>query len=255
MRLEFRPFIGLTLITSLMLAFLLALGTWQYQRLQWKTGLIADIKTAANASPLRSLEEINALLAQNQPVDFRRVSLRGNFVNLKDGLGQGFHMIRPYEKTLAWQLFQPFLVEDTGLVGSQGVYIATHYFEQSAKHAPPEGMIGPALVNGYIRLPHQANRFTPQNTPAANRWFVFNGAPDVLNWAGGVQGAALQTGYYIELAPGAPRAEALAVRIPDIRNSHLEYMLTWYSFAFVLLIIYFILHAKQGRLRLNKESR
>ena len=57
--------------------------------------------------------------------------------------------------------------------------------------------------------------------------------------------------FYIDTVPGASDADLLPLKRPDIRNNHLDYMLTWYSFAVILLIIYFILHRRAGRLKFS----
>lgn len=46
--------IVLTLLAVVLLGVLLALGTWQVQRMQWKEGLIASAEAAAGQPPCRS---------------------------------------------------------------------------------------------------------------------------------------------------------------------------------------------------------
>ncbi|HFB55019.1 MAG TPA: hypothetical protein ENJ46_03765 [Hellea balneolensis] len=248
MKIEFRPLPVLTFITLIMMGILLSLGTWQYQRLQWKTKLLADIDAAAHAPPLHSISDINALMAEKKPVDFRRVSLQGKFVSPQLNNGQAFHVLRATDAALVWQLYQPFISKD------QGVYVATIEFDKDGDITAPKGLNGAANINGYVRLVQRANRFTPKNNPDANRWFSVNGSPEMLDWARAVPGTDMNVSYYIDQVLGEKDADHLPVKIPDIRNAHLDYMLTWYSFAFILLVIYLILHKKQGRLRFIRKA-
>jgi surfeit locus 1 family protein len=248
MKIEFRPLPVLTFITLIMMGILLSLGTWQYQRLQWKTKLLADIDTAAHAQPLHSIGDINALVTEGKPVDFRRVSLTGTFTAPRVNHGQAFHVLRPMEAALVWQLYQPFISNE------QGVYVATIEFDKDGDIAAPKGLSGMATINGYIRLVQPANRFTPNNNPDANRWFSVNGSPELLDWAEAVAGTDITISYFIDQVLEETDANNLPVKIPDIRNHHLDYMLTWYSFVLILLVIYLILHKKQGRLRFIREA-
>ncbi len=60
------------------LAILLALGTWQVKRLYWKQDLLAKIETRMVAAPA-GLEEIIALKQSGEDIEYRRVSLTGQF--------------------------------------------------------------------------------------------------------------------------------------------------------------------------------
>ena len=54
--------------------------------------------------------------------------------------------------------------------------------------------------------------------------------------------------YYVDRVPGALDASLLPPKRPDIRNNHFDYMLTWYGLAIVMLIIYGVMHHREGRL-------
>ena len=75
--LGFRPTLWPTLITIPALAILLALGTWQLQRLEWKTALIAEREAALQAPPV-ALPDDPAALRQ---MDFRRIRVSGEFLH------------------------------------------------------------------------------------------------------------------------------------------------------------------------------
>ena len=246
MKIKFKPLPGLTIVTLICLAILLYLGTWQYQRLQWKTQLLAEVEEASIAAPFTSLAQISEQLALGSPVDFRKISLSGDFITPSFNDGEPFHFLRSSGKALTWRLYQ--LYDD----GAQQAYVATIEYAEARTSNPPRSITGPQQVVGYVRLVRPPSRFPLKSTPEKNRWFVFNAAPDVLDWAG--PAGAIETRYYIDWVTDAKTAKDLPIRKPDIRNNHLDYMLTWYSFALILLVIYFLLHKKQGRLSFGRGA-
>ncbi|MFZ8258189.1 SURF1 family cytochrome oxidase biogenesis protein, partial [Staphylococcus aureus] len=70
-----RPVAWLFFIAGM--AVTLGLGTWQVQPLAWKERLIHDIAQANESAPLTALPTTEAEL---KPLEFRHVSLRGQWV-------------------------------------------------------------------------------------------------------------------------------------------------------------------------------
>ena len=248
MRIKFQPMPWLTLITLICLGILISLGTWQYQRLHWKRNLLVEIDVAANAAPLITTSELARLFESEQPLDFRRVGLTGEFVTPDINDGAPFHLMMSNGKSMFWRMFQPFQTSD-GIV-----FVATESFPDDQKNTPPATVHGSQSVIGYARLVREASSMQPKSNPQTNNWFVFNGAPEDLNWTYAVNGTSIPTGYYIDQVADAGSPETLAVKKPELRNNHLDYMLTWYSFAFILIVIYLLLHKKQGRLQLGTKN-
>lgn len=243
MRIKFNPMPGLSIVTLICLGILLTLGTWQYKRLQWKTRILAEIDQAAHAKPLHSLADINQLLAQGKPVDFRRVSMSADFIEPNLNGGKPFHLMRSNGKAFTWRLYQPIKV------GEHFAYVASREFTETQKDEPPNAVVGKTQLIGYVRLVHEANWAIPKSDTKSNRWFAFNASPENLDWS---DDGRVMTDYYIDQLEHIKTVDNLPVRIPEIANNHLDYMLTWYSFALILLVIYFLLHKKLGRLRIEK---
>ncbi len=244
MKIKFNPMPWLTVVTLICLGILLWLGTWQYQRLAWKTRILAEIEQAAHAEPLGSLSGINQLLAQGKPIDFRRVSLQANFAVPPLNSGAPFHLMGSNGKAFTWRLYQPMSVD------ANSAYIAGREFTEVQKDNPPKTIVGEKQVIGYVRLVQKPNWTIPKSDVKTNRWFAFNASPEVLDWS---DNGTIAITYYIDHVEHIKSVDDLPVRIPDIPNNHLDYMLTWYSFALILLIIYFLVHKKQGRLRFEKK--
>ncbi|MFN9712040.1 MAG: SURF1 family cytochrome oxidase biogenesis protein, partial [Alphaproteobacteria bacterium] len=66
--------LGLTLSVAVAFAILVGLGTWQFQRLQWKELLLARID-ALQAAPAQPVLPVLARIAAGDNADFTRVIL------------------------------------------------------------------------------------------------------------------------------------------------------------------------------------
>lgn len=227
MSVRFRPMPGLTVVVLICLPILLGLGIWQYQRWQWKTDVLAEIEAAVTAPPLQGARDL-AALADGTPVDFRRIQI--------DGIASGptWHVYRP-SGAIQWQPFRR--VDSAG----QALLVGFPSFDDRVKDVvdPP---VMTAQRAGYVRRVRPASGFSKwlsaDSNPEQNRWFAIN--PEGL-WLPG-------TDLYIDLDPTEDDANALPILRPEIANNHVSYMLTWWSFAVILLIIYALLHRRAGRL-------
>ena len=86
-----------------------------------------------------------------------------------------------------------------------------------------------------MRWPETRHWFTPADDPVRNLWFARDPAAMAAAKALGSVPA-----FYVEqespVPPGGlPRPGKLAVALPD---NHLQYALTWYGLALVLLIVF-----------------
>ena len=239
MKLHFKPMPWLTVIVAICLAILISLGTWQYQRLQWKTSYLADVEEAVTAPPLTSWTNIRSAIEQDKPVDFRRVSLLAEPV---EG-APAYFVYQPRKGGIYWRYFQPVTSD------GQRFFAAIESVPNENKdNYRPQDTTGQISLIGYVRknepMGFVESLVKSKASPSQNRYFKFNQTDD---WD--MQGAA--TDYYIDVATITGDAFALPIKRPEIRNNHFDYMLTWYSFAVILLIIYFILHRRAGRLRFS----
>lgn len=245
---KFRPFPGLTLFTLISLGILLFLGTWQYQRLGWKTDYIARIDAAADSPAFTSADDITTASAAGEPVDYRRVKLSGTYhqISGQDKKAIEFHVFKSQDGKTNWRIFRPLKS-----VSGHEVFVAGELVSDGSKDLPRLISTETVFVSGYVRTWQAPSRFVAKSTPSANRWFSFNALRSTDPWEDILAPANINGNFYIDAAQtsGAPIAEDLPVKKPDIPNNHFDYMMTWYSFALILLIIYFILHIRAGRLR------
>lgn len=236
MKLSFKPMPVLTIVTAISLAILIALGTWQYQRLQWKTALLADIEAVAETPPFTSLSEVQTALAAGQPIDFRRISIEAEH----EGSNAAFHVFTPVNRDISWRVFSPVTDGDVTAFAALGILPDD---DKDLSAVPPTG---PFSLNGYVRLARPDASRT-KHTPEKNRWFAFNPMPETYSWADQVD-SETEMRFYVDAVMGAKDANLLPARRPDIRNNHFDYMLTWYGLAVALFVIYLIMHKRAGRL-------
>ena len=234
MKIRFRPDLKLTLICLIMLAILLRLGVWQYERLQWKTQLLAEIESVATAPPLNTLSEVAESLDQDQPIDFRRINLSVSYGDLNPML----RVYQPFKGGVGWRHFTT--VSD----GTLQVFAGFDTLEDGTSHP---ALVGTDEIAGYVRLVRPDMKSRYDSTPDENRWFGFNPVPDRVDWADLVP-SPTEMRFFIDVLPGQTDANLLPPKRPDLPNNHFQYMMTWFIFAFILVIIYFAMHRRQGRL-------
>jgi len=248
-RIYFKPMPWLSIVTVICTAILITLGVWQYQRLQWKTALLADVDRAANAAPLTSLSQLSRAIDAKDAVDFRRIDIAVSPVQS----AQNKFVFYPLQGGIFWQNFRAFQHKnETGR--DSIIYAATDIIED--KNREDFQPISIDRIIGYVRLSHALGTIESgvksKANPDKNRYFKFNQTGD---WgAGFTQNAIFFENYYLEHVAGASAANTLPPRRPKIRNNHFDYMLTWFSFAGILLIIYVMLHIRAGRLGMNSAS-
>jgi surfeit locus 1 family protein len=214
---------SLTLMLGLVcLAILIGLGIWQLERREWKLNLIANIdaRIAEPAVPLPA--EIGL------DWEFRRVTVEG-----KIAAEQWFRFPgRSRDGQVGEALFLLLREADGRLIAVDQTFIAF------GDPLPPL----PEAVSaaGVLREPERPSWFTPDNDPAANEWYVPD--PAAMATAAGLgEVAASGDVLPLYLAPASWR--------PHLPNDHLQYALTWFSFAFILVVIFVLFH------RTRPESR
>ena len=239
MKLYFKPMPWLTFIVAICLGILISLGTWQYQRLQWKTALLAEVEAAATAVPFTSLVEIQDALKAGEPVDFRRYAFA-----IETNVERLYMVYDSAGRRFAWR---PYVQVSDGT--KRSVYLASQAVDDPKREdiltSPKDLLIDYSA--GYVRLAYAdvgwLDEFVrPKANLSDNRWFHFN-QNDLWRAADNMK-IYLDHQEVVDVAKLPPKR-------PDIRNNHLDYMLTWYSFAVILLIIYLILHKRAGRLKFS----
>jgi len=233
-RFYFKPHPWLTLIAVVMLYVLIKLGAWQYQRLEWKTDILAEIEASATAQPFSSIPEVKLALENEEPVEYRRIELSAEQTEFKAPF-----RVFSREAVNAWRVYAP--------IRANGAMVFAQFELLLADKQPEARSAEPIQIIGYVRLAKSQGRWAAQSNSEQNRWYGFNPEPDTNDWSGYVPGGA-ETRFYIETVDRKVSASELPARRPDIRNNHFDYMLTWWGLAIVLMVFYIIIHKRDGRI-------
>jgi surfeit locus 1 family protein len=219
-----------TLFTLAGVALLIGLGSWQLQRLHWKEGLIARRHAGLAAPPV----PLPRRLATARDLEFHPVRATGIFRNdhelylvAIDARGDpGFHVLTPLQ------------LSDGGSV------LIDRGFVPEERKAPASRALGePAgevTVTGLLRLPsnRKPNWFVPDNRPEEDEWFYVD-LPAMAAAAGMAQ--PLPFLMDADAAPNPGGYPQGGQTLTDLPNDHLQYALTWYGLAGVLLVYYIAL--------------
>lgn len=223
-------------LTLVGLALLVGLGTWQLERRAWKEALVATLaeRLAAPAARLPSPARWGALDAGE--MEFRRVAFPAEFLHADEALiYSAGSSLRPDVSGPGYWVMTP-----ARLIGGS-VVMVNRGFVPEARRDPKTRAEGqaPGVVEivGALRWPEPRGRFTPDDDPARNTWFVRDPAAIA---------AAKQVGpvapFYVDqeapaAAGGLPAAGPLRVNLP---NNHLQYAVTWFGLALALLAVFLI---------------
>lgn len=194
------------------IAILVALGTWQLQRLAWKEALLAVIDARIAAEPV----DLATLPSPDPEADrYRPVTLRGatgeDLVVLsgRQGVGAGYEVIAAFE-----------------MAGGRRVLLDRGFIVETDRDRtrPPAEL----TVTGNLIWPRETDSYTPPPDMARRLWF----ARDVASMS-----EFLKTEPILVVARTAEGQETSIVPVPvdssGIPNDHLAYAVTWFSLAAV----------------------
>lgn len=216
--------IGLTVVTAIALAMLVALGVWQLQRLAWKRDLLAHIG-ALQSAPARPIDQV---LTTDAGLDFARVTVAC------PGLASA-----PYVKLYSLVDGQigvrliSACVLTTGPYGS--VLVDRGFLAETVTQRPAQSVSTvPTAVTGVLRQPDKANFVTP--APQNDQWY----ARDVAAMAKTLKADRPAPVMLFAETSTNPELKGLQpIAVPaEISNRHLEYALTWFGLAAALLGVY-----------------
>lgn len=234
-RRRFRPSFWATVCTVVSLAILIGLGTWQVQRLFWKEGEIEKRQTRVSA-PAVPLPESFPDPAQ---MEFTRVRLEGRFLH-----DQEFHLgARTDNGRVGYHIVTPFALTDGRVVLVDRGWVPENRRDPITR---VEGQIeGPMTIEGLLRTGGWKgfDFARPPNKPE-ERFYFWLDLPVMAQTLveAGVSEAPVITEVYVdavasEVPGGLPVGGQTRVNLP---NDHLEYAITWYAFAVILAVIWFL---------------
>jgi surfeit locus 1 family protein len=235
----FRPLLWPTLMTLAALPVLLGLGFWQVDRLTWKEALLAKIEQRMDADPIPLPAPDAWSKIDPYTQEYTRLLLEGRF------LPREFHYFQQNAQgTPGYAVISPLEVAEGAVILVNRGFVPAHLKEMDAHGGIPEGADGaPLRFTGILRAPATRGIFDGVDDPEKNVWMVRD--PTVMGATLGVRHVAP---FIVDAEPGSfpgeyPKAGATR---PDLPNNHLDYALTWFGLAAVLIAIYFLYHRANG---------
>jgi surfeit locus 1 family protein len=231
-----RSWLGLLIPALLVFAVLMALGTWQIERKSWKEGLIAALTERLAAPPAALPAPATWPRLDPASDEYRRVTFTATFDHGKEALiyaaASAFRPDVPGGGTGDW-VFTPARLPD-------GAYVIVNrgFVPEARKDAASRtaGQIASAVeIVGVMRWPDARHWFSPADDLQHNMWFTRD--PLAIAAAKGLGSVAP---FYVEQESptppgGLPQPGKLVVRL---RNEHLQYAVTWYGLALVLVVVF-----------------
>lgn len=217
-------------IVLLALALLLTLGTWQVQRLYWKEALIADIEQR-RAAPPAPLSEIEALATSGSDVDYRHATATGRYLNDKER-----HFFATFQGMTGFYVYTPLELADGRYLFVNRGFIA---YEDKAPEGRAQGQLqGEQTVVGLARakLAEKPSFMVPDNDPAKNM-FYWKDLDQMAATTGLPADRVLPFFLDADATPNPGGIPMGGVTLIDLPNSHLQYAMTWYGLAAVLVVV------------------
>ncbi|PDT53307.1 MULTISPECIES: SURF1 family protein [Sinorhizobium] len=230
----------ISLIGLLLIAGLLALGTWQVERLSWKLNLIARVEQRIHAAPVPPPSRSDWPKVSQARDEYRRVRARGRFVYDEETL-----VYAATELGAGFWVMTPLALDDGTTVLINRGFVPTDKREASAR--AQSQVESDTEVTGLMRMDEPKGSLLRSNRPEEGRWY----SRDIgsIAAARGLSGVAP---YFID-ADASPNPGGLPVggltRVV-FPNNHLIYALTWFCLALMsaaMLILFWRSAARANR--------
>ena len=223
-----RGLIALSFIV--VIAGLLALGTWQVHRRTWKLDLIARVDARIHAAPVPAPDRAT------KDDEYRRIVATGAFMPGKDSLVQAVTDRGP-----GWWVITPLRT-----VAGRTILVNRGYVADRRAPPPPPSGTAATSVTGLLRLSEPHGGFLHANDPAADRWYSRDVAAISERRALGPTVPYFIDAEGTHAGPGQPVGGLTVIAFP---NNHLVYAITWYTLAVMAAagFLYWVILLRRGR--------
>ena len=228
-----------SVFTLAVLAVLLGLGIWQIERKAWKEGLIEALTQRLESDPAELPKPADWPRLDANNAEFRRVRLNLQFSKAPDALiYTSGSLLRDDVKGTGFFVFTP-----AQLPGGQTIVVNRGFVPDKNYPQPQAAQQGAQEIIGVLRWPEAPSLFVPDRD-SAGTWFVrdHRAMAGVLGWGSVAP-------FYIEqedpVPPGGlPHPSVLRVQL---RNDHLQYAITWFGLAAVVVVMFALWAWRQRR--------
>jgi surfeit locus 1 family protein len=209
---------------------LIALGTWQVERLHWKEGLIAGIEARRTAAPI-SAEQALQDVAGGVDVDYRAIAVSGRFDHAKER-----YFLATNDGEPGFYVYTPLTLADGKIIFVNRGFVPEE-LKDPARRKPGE-IDGDVTVTGLARakLAAKPSFMVPENEPAKNLFFWKD--MDAMASSAGIDKTRVLPFFVDAGAAPNPGGYPIGnVTQIDLPNNHLSYAVTWYGLAAAQVVI------------------
>ncbi|EGD77366.1 hypothetical protein PTSG_08459 [Salpingoeca rosetta] len=234
---------GVSPLLMAMPAIAFGLGTWQIFRKKQKEELIAVMegKLSKEAVPLpTSVVDVAGM-------EYERVSVEGEFLHDQEIIVSPRTRTREAFSSMGdvptpgAQIITPFRRADTGdvILVNRG-FVTEDYVPPSKRQ---QGQVqGKQKLEGIVRLGEKKGAFVPENEPEKDEWRWI----DIKTMSEARNTKPILIDVVEECTPpgGMPLGGQTQI---NIRNEHMQYIITWYSLAAATFAMLVVLRRNQGK--------
>jgi surfeit locus 1 family protein len=213
---------------------LIALGVWQLERRAWKETLIDAVSERIAAPPSELPGPLLWAVTQADRHEFRRVSFPAEFLHEQEALVYtvGSSLRGDVSGPGYWVFTPARLAGGSLLMINRGFVPEDRRDPATRAEGQPAGVVE---IAGALRWPEPRGWFTPKDDPQRNVWFARDHRA-IAEWKNLGDVAPFYVEQETPVPPGGfPKPGPLAVKL---RNDHLQYALTWFGLAAVLLAVF-----------------
>jgi surfeit locus 1 family protein len=210
------------------IAILCGLGVWQVFRMGEKQALLADIAARAKAPPI-SLADALKRQEQGADIEFTVVKTKGVFDHTHE-----LHKLSTFEGAPGWEIVTPLKSEE-GVSALVDRGVVPDVLRDGAKRN--ETRI-PTEFTAVVRV-HNGGQgyFDPENQDDKNLWHWWD-VPEMLA-AANIPADVKVAPFVLQVLPSGD-AKTFPRPLPpqvNLRNDHMQYIITWFSLALILAVI------------------
>lgn len=219
-------FVLLLSLCTICCAGFIALGIWQVERLGWKLALIDRVNARVHATPMPAPGPDAWPTITAKRDSYRHVTALGHYLNDRETLvdantdyGPGFWVLTPFTTKRGFTI-----LINRGFVPPE---------HRAAKSRTDSEITGETRVTGLLRMTEPAGTLLRHNDPSTGRWY----SRDVAAIAK-ARGLGPIAPYFIDaerrqLPQDAPVG---GLTIIHFRNAHLQYAITWFGLAVMMVV-------------------
>lgn len=232
----------LALLGIALFSAFVALGTWQVHRLAWKTALIARTNERVHAPPVPAPARADWAGITAASAEYLHVRLSGIWM-----AGRQTRVWTATEAGGGYWILTPLRRDDGSIVLVNRGFAPDGWCDFKG-HCPaaPQGEV---TLTGLLRI-SEPSGLVPRNDPATDSWYTRDVA--AIAKARGLDDVAP---YFVDADAGAdaaawPRGGLTVIQFP---NHHLNYLITWYVLA--LMVLGAAGYVARDEYRLRKRSK